>query len=198
MRALPLLCAALFGCTLTDLPSNLSDSGITCVGDGGISADAGSLGGPRAFAVASAYEVLQQNGDRERLSVQLYEQARACDSVLFRTNDGGTIDGGAYRFGDVTAVVNSAIGQSVRAGTFPIDPPADGGAFSEVTIFRAIPGSDGGQVAFDYLVATAGTVTLSSIEACRVSGSFAADLRESDGGSTPMNGVFSAVFCPSR
>jgi hypothetical protein len=169
----------------------------------GTDAGTGTVNGPHAFVVQAAYEVLQAQGNRVVLTVQLDDKPHSCDSIRFGYADGGAPpnDAGFLRFGTLTARLYSPPGQELGVGPFPIGFRADSGYASlDMLSFSIDAGVDGGLAveAFDLKSAVGGTVTLSSVQACSTAGSFSALLNEGDGGTRPIDGQFSATYCPTR
>lgn len=172
---------SLCACNYTPLPSNDPDSGVSCLASQ-VPAGSGTTSGTNAFAVGSSYQRSGQyvNPDSgvvtgAQLDVRLQAAAVACAS------DAGAPGGESF-----FATIIQSGADRVAAGTFPVSGTQDGGSAS----FIGIGGFDGGA-----RIATRGSLTLSSVQACSVSGSFAVDFPLGDGGFDPFSGTFSSEYC---
>jgi hypothetical protein len=110
-----------------------------------------------------------------QLSISLLKKSASCVEL----QDGGNAGDGFH------ATVYNWNSDRVTTGTYPASGDADGGPS-----FIGFGVVDGG-----LRVVAGGTVTLSSVQPCAVSGSFAVQFETEDGGRDPLSGTFSSEYC---
>lgn len=166
---------ALSACNLQNLGKNDPDGGLCPA----VTAPAGS-GSTNVFTVGASYQTTSQwivdgGVSGALLTVDLFENGILCSG-----RDGGTSTGRfAYFFVDYPGVD--------RASTGTFSRNADGGA-----TFTGLAQLDGGLWG-----AASGTVTITSIQNCSLTGSLDWQLSQgADGGATvPFSATFSSVYC---
>lgn len=169
---------SLSACNFTPLPSNDPDSGVSCISS---PTPVGS-GTTNVFSVGSSYQSAGQYRDPDsgvvtgaRLDITLFNRAIPCSD-----RDGGS--GGDSFF----AMLQTSGADRVVPGTF-FATAQDGGNNNS---FVGIGTFDGGA-----RIVNDGTVTLTSVQSCSVSGSFDVRFPTPDGGFDPLTGTFSSQFC---
>jgi hypothetical protein len=176
-----MLCLA--ACTFKNLGSNSSDGG-TCAAPTTVQGS-GTVAGALSLTAQASYESAQQEYSLDGgllstwLSVSLYENPVTCAAA-------GSADGGAGR---VVALVLTKTGASVTRGVYTAGA-SDGGATSDGTGALLL-----GTSATTTWVSRSGTVTLTDVQDCAVAGSLDLMVGLSDGGSAPLTGSFSSVYC---
>ena len=170
----------LSACNFRTLPGNDPDSGVSCLSST-TPAGSGATQGDRSFTVGSSYEVAVQTFNADsgvvtgaQLSVQLLKKSISCVDRA----DAGTGDG-------FFATVYSYGSDRVAVGTYPNSLQADGGPS-----FIGLSVEDGG-----LKVANGGTLTLTTVANCAVTGSFDVTFATEDGGVSPLTGTFSSEYC---
>jgi hypothetical protein len=166
-------------CNYVLLPGNDPDSGVICFSS--VSpAGSGTTQGAEAFAAGASYQSAAQILDPDdggvvsaQLSLSLLKKAVACVDRA----DAGNGDG-------FFATVVAPGADRVGTGTWTTRRP-DAGAY-----FVAYLGNDGGFVA-----ASEGSLTLTAVQHCAVSGSFDVKFPTGDGGLAPLTGTFNSEFC---
>ncbi len=168
---------ALSACNLKGLDSNDPDGG-SCPA---ITGPAGT-GTTSRFDVGASYQTTSQfisdaGVSGALLSVALYENSQLCHGSR---NDGGSVANFATFFVDFPHVDRASL------GTFPRQS-SDGGAS-----FTSLVELDGGLWA-----AADGTLTITTLESCSVTGAFALQLSQSNdsGVLVPFSGSFNSTYC---
>jgi hypothetical protein len=173
------------GLTLETGGSNFPDSGVSCGPDAG--AGSGTLTGPSAFAVASAYEQRQyfvqvDSGvvDNSWITLGLYNQAANC---VLPAPDGGAST--ALPVPALFAILTDPTG-AFAPGTYLVARDAGGGP-SALFLLSTPSGSES---------STSGSFQLTSITPCALSGSFDITLSSGlDGGTaTSLSGSMTAAY----
>jgi hypothetical protein len=162
------------------LPGNDPDAGVSCLQSMAPSGT-GNTQGPRSFAVGSSYQVSVQVFEPDsgvvthtQLSLSLLQRAISCVDRA----DAGPGDG-FY----ATVVVPGA--DRVSAGTYRGYDQVDGGPF-----FGGFEVVDGGTTRM-----SEGSLTLSAVQNCAVSGTFDVKFPSEDGGQTSLSGSFNSEYC---
>lgn len=191
-----LLCLVGTACHVTTATSNVSDPRLQCgtlsPADGGVDRSVASgtgtlesVAGGRGdlpFPVRAAYQWRQADESRPGstwLSFGLYSESISCAHL----NDAGVT-------GQVVAgLLFDPVAQVFGPGAYPVylvGAPEDGGRYSVMNWTQP----DGG---FGRVLA--GTVTLSAVAPCSMSGSLEAMFERPDGSRVPINGSFGAAYC---
>ena len=179
---LVVLCVgSLSSCFSVPLPSNDPDSGVSCqvsVNPTGRATNQGA----HAFSVGSVYQRSAQTIPPDAgitgatLDVSFLREMVSCVG----RRDGGTSEG-------LFATLNVTGADRVGPGTYVDSAHADGGPSS----FFGYAVLDGGA-----LIVSEGTVTLTAVATCSVTGSFDVRFAIEDGGvSAPLSGSFTADYC---
>ncbi|MBL8912190.1 MAG: hypothetical protein JNM17_15980 [Archangium sp.] len=169
---------SLSACNFSPLPSNDPDSGVSCIAS---PTPVGS-GTSNLFSVGSAYERAGQYSNPDsgavtgaRIDLTLFNHAIPCSD-----RDGG---GGGDSF---LAILQTSGASRIQPGTFFAKTP-DGGSNNSLVGIGTFDG--GARIVSD------GTVTLTSVQSCSVTGTFDVRFPIPDGGFDPFNGTFSSEFC---
>lgn len=175
-----LLVISTSSCFSVPLPSNDPDSGVSCASSVNPTGRGGTQGA-HAFSVGSVYQRSAQTIPPDAgitgatLDLSLLREMISCAG----RRDGGSSEG-------LFATVSVSGADRVGAGTYVDSAHADGGAS-----FFGFAVLDGGA-----LIVSEGTVTLATVAACSVTGSFEVKFNTDDGGvSAPLTGTFTADYC---
>jgi hypothetical protein len=173
-------------------------SGSTGTGDGG------GLVGPDAFPVTqtvASFTGLPDGGiDRTELLVEFFDGPGSCADYT-GYDDGGSLfpDGGTALFARQVQLQLYKFDGGVTAGSYPLASfsdfenfQADGGGPIDLDNGVGIVGLDTPSTS---LLSNGGTVTLASVRAARVAGSFSAVMVQADDGGSPRSlaGAFDTV-----
>lgn len=184
--------SGLGACNIVLEPSNNPDSGVVCSRS---SADAGrgsaTLTGERSFTVNSAYQGRQAALSNDGTSMAslwfgLYQDGFQCGR-----SDAGPLDRGELGSPVLAGYLNDPGRDLFPPGPYEVtNAESDGGR--RATLYLLTNSSDGG---VQTAVGITGTVTLTSLADCSLSGNFNSTFHTSDGGRTSLSGSFSSTYC---
>lgn len=175
------------GCSIAPLSSNVQDGGVCAQPN--MAQGQGSITGPQSFTARASYESAQHLLDADGgvistlLTISLYENGITCASLANGVADAGRIVGFEL----------STPQPAITPGTYATQYTADGGTQPSDGGLRTLALVQNGEAPWK---SQPGNVTIISVAACSVTGTFDFTLGLADGGTSPLKGTFSSVYCP--